>query len=114
MQNEQFFFEGQDALFQGELENTCCWVGQHTQQEHISCRGGGQILAVPSVEVLSEDFTGDGARNEMSTRQGDMAIVMKHALPIMNVLLEHFTAALPMVTPTEMKIQVTWSRGQGV
>ena len=32
-QSEQLLFERQDMLFQGELENAHCWVGQYVQQK---------------------------------------------------------------------------------
>ena len=53
------------------------------------------------VETFSKGFPSDGARNETSTRQGDMAIIT-------NVLLEDFTATFPMLTPTEMTMVVMW------
>ena len=69
---------------------------------------------MPLVEMVSEGFAGNGPGNEMSTRYGDTAIIAKHALPIANLLPEDFATALPILTPTEMKTQVTWSWGQRV
>ena len=63
--------------------------------------------------MFSEGFASNGTRNEMSTRQGDTAIIAKYTLPIMNILLEHFTATFSMLTPTEMTTVVTWCQGQG-
>ena len=64
------------------------------------------VVEVEAVKTFSKGFASDGARSEMSTRQGDMAIVT-------NVLLEHFTATFPMLTPTEMTMVVTQCQGQG-
>ena len=58
-------------------------------------------------------FPGDGARNEMSTRQCDMAIVVENTLSVTNILLEYFAATFPMVTPTEMTMVVARCRGRG-
>ena len=57
------------------------------------------------VNSLPEHCSGDGSGDEMSTRQGNVAIIMKHALPITNILLEDFATALEMVTPTEVGMQ---------
>ena len=114
MQSEQLLFERQDALFQGELENAYHWVGRYVQQKHISGQGGGRILAVPLIETFPKGFPGDGARNEVSTRQRDMAIVPKYTLPVTNVLLEYFAATFPMLTPTEMTTVVMWCQGWGL
>ena len=56
--------------------------------------------------MLSKGFSGNGARNEMSTRQDNTAIIVKYTLSIMNVLLEYFAATFPMLTPTEMTMVV--------
>ena len=64
--------------------------------------------------MLSKGLPGDGARNEMSTRQCDTAIVAKYTLSVMNVLLEYFAATFPMLTPTEMTMVVAWCRGRGL
>ena len=101
-QSEQLLFKRQDTLFRGELENADCRVGRYIQQERVGSRGGDRILSVPFIETLSKGFPGDGARNEMSTRQCDMAIVVEYTLSVTNVLLEYFTATFPMITPTEM------------
>ena len=69
---------------------------------------------VPFIETFSKGFPGDRARNEASTRQHDMAIIAKYTLPIMNVLLEYFTATFPILTSTEMTTVVTWCRGRGL
>ena len=66
---------------------------------------------MPLVEMLSEGFAGNGPGNEMSTRYGDTAIIAKHALPIANLLPEDFTTALPILTPTEMTVEVGWGHG---
>ena len=63
---------------------------------------------VPFVKMFSKGFPGDGARNEMSTRQCDMAIIVKYTLPVTDTLLEYFAATLPMLTPTEMTMVVMW------
>ena len=68
---------------------------------------------MPFIETFSKGFASDGARNETSTRQHDMAIIVKYTLPITNVLLEYFTATFPMLTPTEMTTVVTWCQGWG-
>ena len=100
-------------LFRGKLENTNCQVGRYVQQEHVGGRGGDRILSVPFIKTLSKGFPSDGARNKMSTRQRDMAIVAKYALPITNILLKYFAATFPMVTPTEMTTVVALCRGWG-
>ena len=41
-----------------------------------------------------------------------MSILMEHALPIANVLLEDFTTALPMLNPAEMTTEVMWGCSQ--
>ena len=43
--------------------------------------------------MFSKGFSSDGARNEMSTRQHNTAIIVEYTLSVMNVLLEYFAAA---------------------
>ena len=100
-------------LFRGELKNADCQFGRYVQQECVGGRGGDRILSVPFVETLSKGFPGDGARNEMSTRQRDSAIVAENTLSVTNVLLEYFAATFPMVTPTEMTTVIARCRGRG-
>ena len=112
-QSEQLLFKRQDTLFRGELKNADCQLGRYVQQERVGGRGGDQILSVPFVETLSKGFPGNGARNKMSTRQRDMAIVAEYTLSVANVLLEYFAATFPMITPTKMTTVVTGCQGQG-
>ena len=98
-----------------EVRNQVCEVtSRNDPQECISGRGGGQILAVPFIKTFSKGFAGDGARNETSIRQRNTAIITKYTLPVTNVLLEHFAATFPMLTPTEMTMVVMQCGGQGL
>ena len=62
------------------------------------------------VNMLLECFASDGPWNEMSSRQGNTAIIMEYALPIMYVLFEPITFAFEMVPSTEMTFVVTRAR----
>ena len=70
-------------------------------------------MLVPFIETFSKGFPCDGARNETSTRQHDMAIVVEYTLSVTNVLLEYFAATFPMLTPTEMTTVVMRCQGWG-
>ena len=59
------------------------------------------------INTFLERFAGNGPWNKMSSRQGNAAIVVEYALPIMYILFEPITFAFEMVPSAEMTFVVT-------
>ena len=62
------------------------------------------------VDTFLERFAGDGPWNEMSSGQGNMAIIAGYALPITYILFEPIAFAFEMVPSTEMTFVVARTR----